>query len=120
MARYTKQIRIELQVQIDHKWIPFSIFENGKYKDEITEWIEYASGQQCHDTELMMLAEALGTNIRELDLINGIYFQANYNKDCDTTITIHVADSDRCIKQVARGGFISKHHKPELAHVINV
>ena len=120
MARYTKQIRIELQVQIDHKWIPFSIFENGKYRDQITEWIENASGQQCHDTELMMLAEALGTNIRELDIINGIYFLVNYNKGGDTTITVHLTDSDRCIKQVAHGGFIPKDDEPELAHIIDV
>ena len=111
---------MKIEVLIRHEWIPFSVFEEGKYAGEIKNFIEEASGQQDQETEAMMLAEALGTDIRFVDKYRGIAYQVKFQRGERTSIVTTLLETDRILKIFAKGGHIPECWEAVLGHVINI
>ena len=108
-----------LEVYVNRSWIPFSVFENGKHKMEIEEFIEGASSQQDLEIAAMVLAEALGTSIRYVDECCGIYYKVQFSKGSQTKISTYTF-RNVWVKTFAVGAEIPENWEGVLEHVLDI
>ena len=116
-------IGMELEIRIYGRWIPFEIFKQGKYHDEIQKWLEITPcnyGMDNNLEHLLILAEALGTDIRHVDGISGIIYKVSFGVGEVTTLASYIWETDQLIKVILTGAMITLEFKPELSHIIEV
>ena len=108
-----------LEIRVKGYWVPFAVFEQGKHVLDINNFIEEASCQQDQETEAMVLAEALSTDIRYVDEYRGISYQVEFKRGAQTTISSHTLTGLH-IKTFERGAMIPLEWKGALEHVLDV
>ena len=108
-----------LEVRVKGHWVPFTIFEQGKYVLDINNFIEEASCQQDQEVQAMVLAEALGTDIRYVDDRRGIYYQVEFQRGTQTTMSTYTFSGAR-VKTFKNGATIPLEWKGDLEHVLDV
>ena len=116
-------ICMPLEVKIGRHWIPFEIFKDGKHKEKIDEWLELTPHNYGMDNNLdhmLILAEALGTDIRHVDHSCGIVYGVSFGKGQVTELSSFVKDTGQLIKKIHSGARISETFQSELAFVIEV
>lgn len=109
----------ELQVKINNRWIPFSIFEEGKHKKTIQEWFENHQQMDTH-VEYLVLAEALGTDVRLVDEYHGVAYEVRFKKGKATYMATVNLITKRDIKKVVEGAHISEDFESELSYILEV
>lgn len=113
---------LPLDVKINESWVPLSIFQKGKYKVELDDWMEDAAqGGDINDglTQLLMLSEALGSNIRHYDEVAGVYYQVHFGIEEVTRLKSYTELGSE-IKTLRSGAHIPEGFEPSLSHIIDI
>ena len=114
---------MELDVFIHGKWIPFSIFKQGKHREQIAQWLELTPHNYGMDNtldHLLILAESLGTDIRHVDRMAGVSYQVHFKCGQQTVLASHVWEKGQRIKVIQKGACIPEDFVSELSHIIEV
>ena len=115
----------ETQIRVNGYWIPFGVFENGKYKDEITKVIEEASCQQDQEIQAMVVAEAFCADMRFIDRYRGVYYHVKFRRGERTIISTYIFNNGdhvkgTHVKDFAFGSGIDESWKGDLEHVLDI
>ena len=116
-------IRMDLDVNIKGHWVPFQLFKEGKYKEQIEEYlvsIPHSNGMDNNLGHLLILAELLGTQIRHFDEEAGVVYKVRFKRGAVTTLASFVAETDQLIKIMEIGAQTTEDFKSELAHVLEL
>lgn len=117
----------DLEVRVKDEWIPFSIFREGKHKEELDRWFEELSCNTIDSDhiKLLVLSENLGADIRHSDNVSGIIYQVHFQKDRTTKLCSYVKGREiygqsARIRCMCEGQLISEDFESSLSHILDI
>ena len=120
-------IHSDLEVKVSGEWVSWDVFKKGKHKEEINKWYEEISCNtiDSNHTKLLVLSEALGTDIRHVDCIAGVTYIVHFQRGKQTRLSIYRSGNEiygrnGAIKVLSRGAVINEKFECELAHILNI